>query len=136
MESRHGEGQTDKQGLYQRKRGDRVRWNETQIINHSTSKHIASNLVGALSPVNHKGLPKGRTQPSLYLQVIHFTSHHTQVMFFQPVYIPRALNTGTYTRRGDLFDSAGLHRNHESVTANTGEIGSGLEIMQVNGPEG
>ena len=77
MESRHGEGQTDKQGLYQRKRGDRVRWNETQIINHSTSKHIASNLVGALSPVNHKGLPKGRTQPSLYLQVIHFTSHST-----------------------------------------------------------
>ena len=24
MESRHGEGQTDKQGLYQRKRSDRV----------------------------------------------------------------------------------------------------------------
>ena len=34
-------------------------------------------LVGALSPVNHKGLHQGWTQPSLYLQVIHFTSYHT-----------------------------------------------------------
>ena len=36
-----------------------------------------SSLVGALSPVNHKGLHQGWTQTSLYLQVIHFTSHHT-----------------------------------------------------------
>ena len=33
-------------------------------------------LVGALSPVNHKGLHQGWTQTSLYLQIIHFTSHH------------------------------------------------------------
>ena len=36
-----------------------------------------SSLVGALSPVNHKGLHLGWTQTSLYLQVSRFTSHHT-----------------------------------------------------------
>ena len=36
-----------------------------------------SYFVGALSPVRHKGLHQGWTQTSLYLQVIHFTSHHT-----------------------------------------------------------
>ena len=32
-------------------------------------------------------------------------------MFSEPIYIPRALNTGTCIRQGDLFYSAGLHRN-------------------------
>ena len=32
-------------------------------------------------------------------------------MFFEPIYIPQALNTGTYTPQVDLFSSAGLHRN-------------------------
>ena len=32
-------------------------------------------------------------------------------MFFQPIYIPRALNTGTCIKQGDLSYSAGLHRN-------------------------
>ena len=32
-------------------------------------------------------------------------------MFFEPIYIPRALNTGACIRQGDLFYSAGLHRN-------------------------
>ena len=50
-----------------------------------------------------------------------------QVMFFEPIYIPRALNTGTCIQQGDLFYSAGLHRNHVLATANTGEIGKGLE---------
>ena len=58
-----------------------------------------------------------------------------QVMFFEPVYIPLALNTGTCIRQGDLFYSAGLRRNHVLVTPNKGEIGRGLEKMQVNGPE-
>ena len=44
-----------------------------------------------------------------------------QVMFFEPIYMPRALNTGTCLRQGDLFNSAGLHRNHVLATANTGE---------------
>ena len=49
-----------------------------------------------------------------------------QVMFFEPIYIPRALNTGTCIRQGDLFYSAGLHRNHVLATANTGKIGRGF----------
>ena len=47
-------------------------------------------------------------------------------MFFEPIYIPRALNTGTCIRQGDLFYSAGLNRNHVLATANTGEIGRGF----------
>ena len=43
-------------------------------------------------------------------------------MFLEPIYIPRALNTGTCIRQGDLFYSAGLRRNHVLATANTGEI--------------
>ena len=45
-----------------------------------------------------------------------------QVMRFEPVYVPRALNTGTYIRQGDLFYFAGLRRNHVLATANTGDI--------------
>ena len=47
-------------------------------------------------------------------------------MFFEPIYIPRALNTGTCIQQGVLFYSAGLHRNHALATANTGEIGRGF----------
>ena len=37
---------------------------------------FVNKLVSALSPVNHKGLHQDWTQTSLYLQVIHFKSHH------------------------------------------------------------
>ena len=47
-------------------------------------------------------------------------------MFFEPIYIPWALDTGTCIRQGDLFHSAGLHRNHVLATANTGKIGRGF----------
>ena len=47
-------------------------------------------------------------------------------MFSEPIYIPRALSTGTCIWQGDLFYSAGLHRNHVLATANTGEIGRGV----------
>ena len=40
--------------------------------------------------------------------------------------IPRTLNTETCLRQGDLFHSAGLHRNHVLATANTGKIGRGF----------
>ena len=43
-----------------------------------------------------------------------------------PIYIPRALNTGTCIQQGDLFYSAGVHRNYVLATANTGEIGRGF----------
>ena len=46
--------------------------------------------------------------------------------FFKHFNIPRALNTGTCIQQGNLFYSAGLHRNHVLATANTGEIGGGL----------
>ena len=49
-----------------------------------------------------------------------------QVMFFESINIPRALSTGTCIRQGDLFYSAGLHRNHVLATTNTGEIGRGF----------
>ena len=35
-----------------------------------------------MRPVIHKGLHQGWTQISLYLQVIHFTSHYTTSLFF------------------------------------------------------
>ena len=40
--------------------------------------------------------------------------------------MPRVLNTGTCIQQGDLFYSAGLHRNHALATANTGEITRGF----------
>ena len=97
---------------------------------------MRTSLAGALSPVSHKELHQGCTQTSPYLQVIHFTSHHTTSIVFEPIYIPWALNTGTCIQQGDLFYSAGLLRNHVLATANTGEIGEVLEKMLVNEPEG
>ena len=47
-------------------------------------------------------------------------------MFFEPVYIPLALHTGTVIKQGDLFHSAGLHRKHVLATANTGKTGKGF----------
>ena len=47
-------------------------------------------------------------------------------MFFEPIYILQATNTGTCIRQGDLFYSAGLHMNHVLAKANTGEIGRGF----------
>ena len=49
--------------------------------------------VGALSPVNHKGLYQGWTQTSLYLQVIHFISHHTTSHAF--FFLAYLYSTGT-----------------------------------------
>ena len=57
----------------------------------------------------------------------HKSSYHKSCCCcFLPVYIPRALNTGTCIQQGDLFYSAGLHRKHVLATANTGEIGRGF----------
>ena len=44
-------------------------------------------LVCALSPVSHKRLHQVWTQTSLYLQVIHFTSHFTTSHFFFTLFI-------------------------------------------------
>ena len=57
----------------------------------------------------------------------HKSSYHVSCLFFfKPTYILRALNTGTCLWQGDLFYSAGLHRNHVLATANTGKIGRGF----------
>ena len=62
--------------------------------------------LASLSPVNHKGLHKGWTQPSFYLQVIHFTSYDTISLSFFIAYLHSA---GTKhgilhsTRRPSLF---------------------------------
>ena len=119
-------------------------WETSKGQPSSTLVKLVSWLVGALSPVNHKGLHQGWIQTSLYLQVIHFTSHQTTSHVFfslsifrghstrEPAssrvtyFILRALNTGTCIQQGDLFYSAGLHRNHVSATAKTGEIGRGF----------
>ena len=47
-------------------------------------------------------------------------------MVFEPIYIPRAINTGTCIQQGDLAYSVGRHRNHVLATTNTGEIGRGF----------
>ena len=44
----------------------------------------------------------------------------------KPIYILRALSTGTCIRQGDLFYSTGLHRNNILATANTGETERGF----------
>ena len=88
------------------------------------------------SDVRRSKLHQGWTQTSLYLQVIHFTSRIPEVMFFETIYIPRTLNTGTCLRQGDLFYSTGLHRNHVLATANTGEIGRGFGKNAGELPEG
>ena len=47
-------------------------------------------------------------------------------MFIEPIYIPWAFNIGTCIQQGDLFYSAGLHKNHALATANTGKIRRGF----------
>ena len=42
------------------------------------------------------------------------------------LYISQALNTATCILQGDLFYSAGLHRNHVLAPANAGKIGRGF----------
>ena len=98
---------------------------------HSWALSTVGCLVGGLSPANHEELHQGWTQTSVYLQVIHstslFFSLEPQLRFypqfrnakpekqlthvFEPIHIPRALNTGTCIQQGDLFYSAGLRRN-------------------------
>ena len=53
-------------------------------------------------------------------------SYHKSCFFGGPIYIAWALNTGTCIRQGDLFYSAGLHKNHVLATANTEERGRGF----------
>ena len=96
---------------------------------------LVSELVGALNPVNYKGLHQGWTQTSFYLQVIHFTSYDTTSWggSGETIYIPRALNMGTCIQQGDLFYSAHLHRNEKNRRGfgrNAGEWTRRVEISK------
>ena len=102
-------------------------------LQHTTLRcTTVSQLVGALSPVSHKGSHQGWTQTSIYLKVIHFTSHHTTSCVLHSV----GTQHTSLTLAGWPILSAGLHRNHMLATANTGKIRTGFGKMQVNGPEG
>ena len=50
----------------------------------------------------------------------------------QPIYIPRALNTGTCIQQSVLFQSAGLHRNRCQSQLTQEKLGRGFGKMQVN----
>ena len=58
------------------------------------------------------------------------------MFFFKPIYFLKILNTKTCLWQGELFYSAGLHRNYVFATANTGTLGEVLKKMQVNRPDG
>ena len=49
-------------------------------------------------------------------------------MFLEPIYIPRALNTGTCIQQGDLFYPAGVHRNRYWPQLTQEKIGRGFGI--------
>ena len=49
-------------------------------------------------------------------------------MFFEPIHTPWALNTGTCIKQGNLFYSAGLHRNQywPQLTQGKKKLGRGF----------
>ena len=49
-------------------------------------------------------------------------------MFLEPIYMPRALNTGIRIQQGDLFYSAGQHR--RGCGKNAGEWTGRVEISK------
>ena len=59
-----------------------------------------------------------------------------QVMFFEPVYIPWALNTGTCIRRVTYFILRACIGASVSHSQRRKKLGEALEKMQVNGLEG
>ena len=96
---------------------------QTRMINIKQMTIINSQLVSrCFKPSQPQRITSGLNtnftlSPS---QSLHKSSYH-KVMVFQPIYIPRALNTGTCIQQGNLFYSAGLHRNHVLATANAGK---------------
>ena len=56
--------------------------------------------------------------------LFHKTLHHN--VFFEPIYIPWALSTGTCIQQGDLFHSAGLHRNRRWSQPTQETLGRGF----------
>ena len=120
---------------------------------------IFSQLVGILNPVNHKELHQGWKQTSVYLQVIHSTSHYTTNRFTANNNSRSIHSFGTQTQKNShtcfgayLYSTSTQHGNlhptgwpilfcrptQEPVltTANVTKLGRGFGQMQVNGPKG
>ena len=88
------------------------------------SKHP---LVSYFEPSQPQRITSGlNTNLTLSPSYSFHKSSYPKSCSFEPIYIPRALSTGTCLRQGDLVYSAGLHRNHVLATANTGKIGRGF----------
>ena len=94
-------------------------------INVSQTLRLDSYLVGALSAVNHKDT---RAEHKLHSVSKLFISQLTisPVMLFQPIHIPRALNTGTCIPQGNLFYLAGLHKNQCYPQVTQEKLGRGF----------
>ena len=110
-------------------------------------------LVGALSPVNHKGLHQGWTQTLIYLQVIHSTSHYTTSLFCSNhssnsihnfgrqnqknnntcfgayLYSASTQHGNLYPAGWDLFYSAGLHRHRCQPLLTQEKVGRGFWVI-------
>ena len=78
-------------------------------------------LVGALSPVIHKGLNQGWTQTSLYLQVIHFTSHRTTSHVFLAYLFSAGTQHGKLHPAGWPILFCGPTQEQVLATANAGK---------------
>ena len=85
-----------------------------------------SYLVGALIPVNHKGLNQGWTQTSLCLQVIHFTSYHATSHVFWANLYPASSRHGKLHPAGRLILFCGPTQEPKLATANTEKVERGL----------
>ena len=56
-------------------------------------------------------------------------------MFFEPIYIPWAFNTGTCTQQGDLFILRAYTETMRHPQITLEKLGRDFGKMQVNGPE-
>ena len=109
----------------------RMSWISSQITPKSmascfqveTLVTAVSELVGALtlSPVNHKGLQQGWTQTSLYIQVIHFTRHHTTSHIFSAYLYSTGTQHGNLHPAGWPILFCGHTQEPGLATANTGK---------------
>ena len=59
--------------------------------------------VGALSPVNHKGLYQGWYQTSLYRHIIHYSSNYTTGLFFKNHSTNSIHNFGMQTKKNKTY---------------------------------
>ena len=77
-------------------------WLERKLFMHSIEDCVTRKLiVGAFSPISHKWLHQGLKQTSVYLQVIHSTSHYTTNLFLSNYSSNSIHNFGTQTQKNN-----------------------------------